>query len=166
FTIVLALAFGTATAQSCPCSYLTYVIRDAKGKVVKDPYGNFYTFEGKVDGKDFRTSIAGEFENDAPSLPPDLKAVASDVKGIAANQFCNFRGPATMKIVFNKKTTMELTFIFPRMNEQESTKFVVDSLPFKAGKYQIDLSKPTTAQKGNKYGGYYAGRLWKKKVGK
>src|SRR4051794_32332655 len=96
-TILLAAGCISASAQSCPGSYLTYVIRDAKGKVVKDPYGNFYTFEGKADGKDFRTSIAGEFENDAPGLPADLKAVASDVKGITANKFCNFREPATMK---------------------------------------------------------------------
>ena len=84
-----------------------------------------------------------------------MAALNGQVSGLTTSQFCNFPEPATLKVTLDKKT-MELTFKFPRMGEQESADFVVDSLPFKAGKYVMELAVPKDP------GEYYGAKGWKK----
>lgn len=149
---------AVTNAQSCPGSYATYIVRDAKGAVIKSPPGEGVSYTAVGDSpaaKKWRYSIDGEFVRVGITLPAALNRIAGDVKGISTSQFCNFPEPLTLKVTLGGKT-MQLTFKFPRMGEQESADFVIDSLPFKAGKYEITLAKPTGA------GLYYASTLWKK----
>ncbi|CAN5330095.1 hypothetical protein BH10ACI3_BH10ACI3_14880 [soil metagenome] len=156
FVLVICTVTGV-NAQSCRGSYLTYLVRDAKGKILANPNSHGVTFAGGTSdaSKKWRFSIKGEFVNAALKLPTAIAAIAGDVTGMTTSQFCNFPEPVTLKLTMNAKT-MELTFKFPKFGEQESLDFVVDSLPFKSGKYQITLAKP----KGT-YGAYFAATGWK-----
>jgi len=155
--LLILYAGSSVMAQSCRGSYATYIVRDAKGKVITNPASSSVTYTGgeSIASKKWRYSIQGEFVNAGIKLPAALAAIANNVSGITTSQFCNFPEPALLNVTLGGKT-MELTFKFPKMGEQDSADFVVDSLPFKPGKYAITLAKATG------YGMYYAPTGWKK----
>ena len=145
----------SVNAQSCRGSYVTYIIRDAAGKPL-DAASSRITFEGGESRASQKWKVSlKEFARQTTILPPAVAALNGQVSGLTTSQFCNFPEPASVKVTLDKKT-MELTFKFPRMGEQESADFVVDSMPFKAGKYVIELAVPKDS------GEYYGAKGWKK----
>lgn len=161
---VLLIAFivcfaAGAHPQSCRGSHVTYLIRDAKGKPM-DAASSSVAFEkgSSRASQRWKVSIKQWMNSRWATLPPKIARLNGNTSGLTTSEFCNFREPATLNVIIGGKT-MSLTFKFPPMSEQESADFIVDSLPFKAGKYEITLAKPA-----NGYDAYYAPTGWKKSM--
>ena len=158
FAIALTLMFvGAAEAQTCRGSYVTYIVRDAKGKPL-DAASSAVSFTGGTSqASKYWKVIRKEWTRIAPDqLPTSIAPLNGTISGLTTSQMCNFREPATLNVTVGGKT-MALTFNFPRMGEMQSAEFVVDSRRFKRGKYVIDLAIPV-----NGYAGYYAATGWKR----
>jgi hypothetical protein len=137
-----------ANAQICAGSNLRYVVRDELGKVI-DATG---VYEPKDDSKidelkDVQKVIKG--------------TTGSSVRVIRVNGMCNFREP--VKITLKRKgQNMNLVFRMPRFTEYESRSFLVDSLAFRPGAFEIDLSGPGQANPaGDWLGRFFPARGWK-----
>jgi len=145
----LLLLPNNAGAQICAGSSLRYVVRDEKGTVI-DPTGIYETeTPNKVDEL-----------KDAQKV---LKGSAGDsVRVIRTSGMCNFRLP--VKIVLKLKAQkMTLTFLMPPFTEYESRSFLVDSMPFEAGSFLIDLAaKGETNPAGDWLGSFFPAKSWKK----
>src|SRR4051794_40339580 len=155
FAFVLAVG---AHAQLCPGSHLNYYVRDAHGRLIDaDANGLIYEDAGsdpKLYGKwtvQSRLTYHAGFD-----LPSDLALFdKSTNKSLVARGNCGFRGPVDLKLTLSGQV-MELHFGIPAMGDgTTSADFSVDSLPFTAGKYTIDMTKPTSPARYGKYGGYF-----------
>ena len=152
-----------ADAQYCAGSHLTYFPRDAKGKLlaadspglsfetVKD--SGYSTFELTTD------ESVGWRIGKLP-VPASLQTFDRSHRVLMiGGDGCGFHGPKVLKITMNGKT-MELNFALPDMGRgSASARFVVDSIPFAAGKFSIDLTHAETV---GTYGGFFAATGWKK----
>ncbi len=147
--IMIGLGAQRARGQYCPASNLTYIVRDAKGKPIDVT----------------RTDLQYEKDSGAPRSAgrrwevhnPDLKAnPSSQSSGTAAtlmnktstlrlSEYCHFNTPVTLRLILKGKT-MNLTFLVPPVTDYKSrgepADFVVDSIPFHAGTFEITLSLP------------------------
>jgi hypothetical protein len=154
---LLAFSAPAAFSQSCPGSYVTYIVRDKRGKVMNaaDPK---ITFSGEeMNGRQrWRVAEKGFTRGRTFKLPAELEPLKEQVAGIYASEMCNFRAPLTLKVTMGGKT-MELKFNFPRMGSMDSAQFLVDSLPFKPGRYEITLNLIEARSPG-----YYPANGWKK----
>lgn len=149
----LFLLPGNASAQICAGSSLRYVVRDEKGKVI-DPTDIYETkTRSKVEElKDAQKAVKGVAGNDA--------------KVIRASGMCNFREPVQVMVKLNSKV-MNLTFLMPVLGEYDSRSFLVDSIPFQAGAFEINLAgEGETNPAGDWLGRFFAAKGWKKVVNK
>jgi hypothetical protein len=144
---------GNASAQICAGSSLRYVVRDEKGKVI-DPTGTFET----------KTRSAIDELKDAQKV---VKGVDGNVaKVIRASGMCNFREPVKVMVRLNGKV-MNLTFLMPVLGEYDSRSFLVDSIPFRAGAFEINLAEKGEANPaGGWLGGFFPAKGWKKVANK
>jgi hypothetical protein len=140
-----------ASAQICAGSSLRYVVRDGAGKVI-DP--------------------TGIYETETRSAVDELKEAQKLLKGIAGNSIsvvhargmCNFREPVQMVLKLKGKE-MTLIFLMPRFGEYDSRSFLVDSIPFRQGKFSIDLAGEGEANPaGDWLGTFFPAKGWKKVV--
>jgi hypothetical protein len=152
--LVLASAFvlfllpGDTSAQICPGSHLRYVVRDGKGRVI-DPTGVYQPEKrGQISElKDAEKVIKG-------AAQPSIRVV--DVFGM-----CNFREPVHVALKLKGKE-MNLIFLMPRFEEYESRNFMVDSIPYKAGTFEINLAEAGEVNPGGaRAGGFYPAKRWK-----
>ncbi|MBV9242008.1 MAG: hypothetical protein JO314_08365 [Acidobacteria bacterium] len=161
FVLILSLA---ADAQICPGSHLNYYVRDAHGKLF-DADSNGLIFE-EVGGDTKRygswaVATTNGYRTSGVEVPSDIALFGKLHESLVRGGMCGFRGPTDLKLTLNGQV-MELHFGLPDMGGgTSSANFSVDSIPFKAGKYTIDLTKPTTASKYSAYGGYFAASAWK-----
>ncbi len=155
--VLLFLATGlfllppNASAQICAGSSLRYVVRDEQGKVI-DPTGIYEAkSELKIDElKDAQKVVKGVEGNTA--------------RVVRARGMCNFREPVQMALKLNSKV-MNLTFLMPRLGEYDSRSFLVDSIPFRAGTFSIDLAAAgETNPAGDWLGSFFPAKGWKKVV--
>lgn len=144
----LFLLPGNATAQICAGSHLRYVVRDGKGKVI-DPTGVYQPEKRGEIGelKDAQKVIKG-------AAQPAIRVV--EVFGM-----CNFREPVHVALNLKGKE-MNLIFLMPKFGEYESRNFLVDSMPFKAGTFEINLAAAGEANPaGGRVGEFYSAKGWK-----
>jgi len=151
FTAGLCLLPAHATAQICAGSTLRYGVRDERGKVI-DPTGMYET----------KTRSEIDELKDAKKV---LKGIAGNsVRVISAHGMCNFREPVQMVLKLKGKV-MTLIFLMPRFGEYESRSFLVDSMPFGAGTFSIDLAgRGETNPAGEFLGSFFPAKGWKKVV--
>ena len=117
---------ANASAQICAGSSLRYLVRDEQGKVI-DPT-TLYEPGPRSDISELK---------DAQKI---VKGINGDsVRVIRARGMCNFREPVKFTLK-NKGKEMDLVFLMPRLGEYDSRSFLVDSLPFRSGTFEIDLS--------------------------
>ena len=140
---------ASASAQICAGSSLRYVVRDEAGKVI-DPTGIYQT--------DTRSAI-----NELKDAQKVLKGIAGNsVSVVHARGMCNFREPVQMVLKLKGKE-MTLSFLMPRFTEYESRSFLVDSIPFREGKFSIDLAGEGEANPaGDWLGRFFPAKGWKK----
>jgi hypothetical protein len=136
-----------ARAQICASSNLTYVVRDAKGVII-DPRGaNFrYALEGWEPTKQRLIRV---------EVPQQLSGLEKAV-GLQTWGQCSFQHPVTLKLTLEDKS-MNLIFRASPLGGYRSANYLVDSLPFQQGTFEIDLPMPPDAS-----GQFYAASGWKK----
>ncbi len=146
---LLCLAPLSVRAQICPGSSLRYVVRDEQGNVI-DPSG---VFEPK------RSADIDELK-DASKV---IKVTGTEkTRVIEWRAMCNFREAVKESLNVNGKV-MHVTFIMPRLSQYATRNFLVDSLPFRVGSYEIDLTgEGEENPAGNWLGRFYAAKGWKK----
>src|SRR5262245_60097448 len=142
FMVISAMfAFSLcAQAQTCPGSHLTYIVRDDKGAPIdaeKDVQFNVETGNPQskwwVSDKQFIKYVSG--------VPGDINKLNGTVKALMASTMCNFSKPVKLSLTW-KDQVMNLTFVVPELSRNDSMDFLVDSVPFKAGDYEIELVSP------------------------
>ena len=146
---LLCLAPLSVRAQICPGSSLRYVVRDEQGNVI-DPSG---VFEPK------RSADIDELK-DASKV---IKVAGTEkTRVIEWRGMCNFREPVNESLTLNGKV-MNVTFNTPRVSQYATRNFLVDSLPFREGSYEIDLtSEGEENPAGAWLGKFYPAKGWKK----
>jgi hypothetical protein len=143
WTVVFTVLFssGMAFGQSCPGSFITYVLRDHKGRAVEPATSDIKVGDaGGASSSQWRTSSNTFMRwtmNPAPEEITKLKGKISSF--LQTSAMCNFREPVSLRLVRNGKT-MEITFIVPRLGTMDSRSFLVDGAPFKPGKYSVTLT--------------------------
>jgi len=162
--VVLLLSIAVH-AQICPGSHLNYYVRDAKGRLFDaDENGLIYEQPNADPKLHSMWNVEGQngYRSSGIDVPSDIATFDRMHKSLVIGGMCGFRAPVDLKLTLNGKV-MELHFALPDMGGGTlSANFSVDSLPFTAGKYEIDMKKPTTPARYGGYGGYFAASLWKK----
>ena len=156
FFTMAALSIGATFihGQSCRGSHLTYIVRDGKGKML-DPAALAFTYAGGASRASQRWANAKDPVRNIVDLPAELSGGKTPIMGLTTSEFCNFREPLNLSVTMGGKV-MELTFNVPQMGSQQSADFLVDSLAFKPGKYEISLVRTQGV------GGYFAPAGWKR----
>jgi len=155
--LMVVSAAQAGQAQICPGSNLFYVVRDAKGGII-DAGRSEIKFEG--DGSQQTYSHWGAEALNADRLRS--KTVAPEItkldgKVTLKNQaMCIFKGDLKLRVTLAGKT-MNLVFHMPRLSDVDSKDFVVDSLPFRDGDYEMTLNVPPET-----WVNYYPASGWKK----
>ena len=161
---LIVLVPQAARAQFCPPSYLTYVVRDAKGAAIRTARSDL-RFDGgaaahpaawQVEKPGFRNSTG-------TATPADIETLLKDTESLSTSTFCHFEAPVSLRITLQGKV-MDLTFLMPKAadykHKGETADFVVDSLPFRAGKFQIQLALPADHELRSLT--YYEARGWRR----
>lgn len=143
--LAAAIVVSTPTvvrAQICPGSQLFYVVRDAKGVLI-DAGRSDFKYEGDGSPQTYRHWGVEAIDADhlrSKEVPAEI--VKLNGKVLLKNQaMCNFRNDVKLRVTLAGQT-MNLVFHPPKLSDVDSKDFVVDSLPFKAGDYEITLSVP------------------------
>lgn len=144
-----------AQAQQCPASSLTYVVRDASGKLFYEAFKSV-AFTGSAQGRAWWAwtplSESYSFFGFAPVMPAELQAAAKrDLQSatgantlMTSSSGCSFQTGATLNLTMAGKT-MRLVF-------NASLKccnvdfFLVDGLPFQEGRFEITLTRTDQEQ--------------------
>lgn len=167
FTLLcLLLAFGSFASfgQYCRGSSLFYIVRDAKGKIINP---------ARLDAPAFIEEDVMEISYAEAEKPREGYWLAGEVvKEARKDKFagldketgslfalyehsggaCSFSKPITYKLTLGKKT-MNLVFSFAPPRNDSPEIFLVDSLPFQQGTFEIQLPERT---------GNYEGENWRK----
>ena len=156
---LIGIASQRAQGQICPGSTLTYIVRDGKGLAIdaESKYlRNEVTTETgspssrwKATGKDFVRSSGMQ-------LPDSVSKLNGKIAGLETSEMCNFKLPVKLQLAMKGKT-MSLTFLVPKLGEYDSRDFLVDSLPFQQGTFEIELSASEDHSSR-----FYAATGWKK----
>jgi hypothetical protein len=160
-TVMASAGAANVGAQICPGSNLFYVVRDAKGAIL-DTGRSELKYEGDGTPQTY-THWASEAINADRLRSREVPAEISKLDGkvVLKNQaMCTFKDEVNLRVVLAGKT-MSLVFHMPKLSEVDSKDFVVDSLPFKPGAYEITLNVPP-----NTWLNYYPASGWKKSAAK
>jgi len=163
--LIIGMAPQVMQAQKCPGSSLGYIVRDAKGAPIESTHPDLQY--GRDSGSKFRqwkVYGAGFHKTQGLQVPAGVATLTNKTSTLGISEYCNFTSPITLQLTFKGKT-MNLTFIVPKAaeykSEYEPANFLVDSIPFKAGKFEITLLLPK-ARSNYETVYSYSARDWKK----
>ena len=154
---VVTIGPQTLRAQTCPGSNLFYLVRDAKGTVISADREDL-KYHGdaiKQPGSDWGAQAINAQQMRSKTVPAEVSRLNGKV-ALRYFMFCNFRNDVKLSITLGGQT-MNLLFHMPKLGDTVSTDFVVDSLPFKSGDFEITLNVPPDT-----WVNYYPAKLWKK----
>ena len=155
---VIAIAAQTSRAQICPGSNLYYLVRDAKGAIVSADRKDlkYQSEDAKQPGIDWGALAINDQEMRSKTVPAEISRLNGRV-ALRKMTFCNFQTDLKLSVTLGGET-MNLLFHTPRLDDTVSKDFVVESVPFKAGDYEITLDMPADV-----WVNYYPAKLWKKR---
>jgi hypothetical protein len=135
--IVIGLAPQIARAQTCPGSSLTYIVRDAKGVAID---------AGRADLRYqpfLRWGVTkGNIVSNRIAAPGAVVALNGRVNALGTGQSCSFKQQPTLNLTLDGKS-MNLIFHTSPLPGYHSTSYLVDSLPFQQGTFEIEIpNKP------------------------
>lgn len=155
--ILIAMAPQTARGQICPGSHLTYIVRDARGVAI-DAARKSLRYDPDNGSQNRKWQISRDFiRNDEMRVPDSVKTLNGKMAALETEGMCVFKKPVKLQVTLNGKT-MNLTFLMPKLDEYDSKDFLVDSLPFRQGTFEIDL----TIEKSSTRSRFYPASGWKK----
>ena len=155
---IVTIAAQTSRAQICPGSNLYYLVRDAKGAIISADRKNlkYQSDDAKSPGIDWGSLAINDQEMRSKTVPAEVSALNGKV-ALRKMTFCNFKTDLKLSVTLGGQT-MNLLFHTPRIAEETVSKdFVVESVPFKAGDYEITLEMPADV-----WVQYYPAKLWTK----
>jgi len=155
---IITIAASTSCAQICPGSNLYYLVRDAKGEIVNADRKDlkYQSDDAKSPGIEWGALAINDQEMRSKTVPAEVSALNGKV-ALRKMTFCNFKTDLKLSVTLGGQT-MNLLFHTPRFTEETVSKdFVVESVPFKAGDYEITLEMPADV-----WVNYYPAALWKK----
>ena len=154
---IVAIVPQSSRAQICPGSNLYYLVRDAKGTIINaDRKDLKYLGDAtKQPGIDWGAQAINNQQMRSKTVPPEISRLNGKV-ALRKMTFCNFPTDLKLSVTLGGQT-MNLLFHTPRLEETVSKDFVVESVPFKAGDYEITLDMPV-----DMWVNYYPAKLWKK----
>ena len=137
------LAFSVcAHAQICAGSHLTYIVRDEKGKAIDAAQTDLHFNTDTETGSPYSTWRVTDKEfirGSSMTVPAAVTRLNGTLTALETPAMCIFRKPVKLHLT-RKGQTMNLTFLMPELGQYQSRNFLVDSLPFKAGDYEIELA--------------------------
>ncbi len=156
--MLIGIAPHAAKGQICPGSKLTYIVRDTHGDAIDaasrdlrfDPDNGSPNRKWQVGARNFITS--GEMQ-----VPDSVKKLNGMMAMLETEAMCIFKQPVKLHLTLDGKT-MNLTFLMPKLGEYDSRDFLVDSLPFRQGTFEIKLAVETTS---NAMSRFYPADGWK-----
>jgi hypothetical protein len=156
--LLIVFAPQAAQGQICPGSHLTYIVRDARGVAI-DAAGKDVRYDPDNGSKSYMWLIThGDIiRSDRMQAPDSVKQLNGKMAGLETEGMCVFKQPVNLQLTFKGKT-MDLTFLMPKLDEYDSRDFLVDSLPFQQGKFEIRLP----VEKSDTRSHYYPASGWKK----
>ncbi len=136
---ILLIATG-AHGQICAGSHLTYIVRDTKGVAI-DASGKHLHYEGDSDSPYGRwySSDRDFIRSRTMQVPDEVNKLRGRIAALEVSGMCIFKQPVNLQLTFAGKT-MNLTFLMPRLGEYDSRDFLVDSLPFRQGAFEMELT--------------------------
>lgn len=153
--ILIVVLPQIARAQRCPPSNLSYLVRDAKGVPIDVTRTDFqYEKDSGSRYREWGVRKPGFDKDQGSQVPADIVNLMKKTSTLETFEGCVFKTPVTLRLTIKGKT-MNLTFVMPKVDDDYGghATYLVDSIPFHAGKFEIGLVPK---------GGYYAGRNWKR----
>ncbi|HYW70870.1 MAG TPA: hypothetical protein VE961_07545 [Pyrinomonadaceae bacterium] len=137
--IILNFTAPSARAQSCRPTMLYYLVRDEKGKPVP-PADKNISYQTKAKYTGWWDEGYEDVLNSA-EMPKDVTGLNGKILKLYTGDgaACFFQKPVTLQIELNGKK-MELIFKPLQDLKAKSADYVVDSLPFQEGTFEIDLT--------------------------
>ncbi len=156
--MLIGVAPQVAQGQICPGSHLTYIVRDARGAAIDaaskalryDPDNGSQNRKWLVSSRDF-------IRSDEMQVPDSVKKLSGKMTALGTEGMCVFKQPVKLRLTFRGKT-MNLTFLMPKLSEYDSWDFLVDSLPFRQGTFEIQLPVDGSDTRSR----FYSASGWKK----
>ena len=156
---LLAGASQVARGQICAGSKLNYVARDAKGAIIENAWPDNLHFEGEAGKRGDSKWISDKLKvyGNTEGLPPEIVKLTDRAWSLKTNAMCVFETDLKLRLTLNGKT-MSLLFHMPRLGQYDSKEFIVDSLKFHEGSYEILLNLPQDSRFVN----FFPAAAWKK----
>lgn len=156
--LLIVVAPQAVQAQICPGSHLTYIVRDAHGVAIDAASkGLHYDPDNGSPNRKWRSSSHEFIRSDEMQVPDSVKKVNGKMAVLETEGMCTFKQPVKLQLTLEGKT-MNLTFLMPKLDEYDSRDFLVDSLPFRQGTFEIELA----AEESGKRSRLYPASGWKK----
>jgi hypothetical protein len=154
---IITTAAPGARAQICPGSNLFYLVRDARGALISaDRKDLKYQGEAaKQPGIDWSAQAIDPQQLRSKTVPAEVTRLNGKV-ALRKMTFCNFQTDVKLSVTLGGQT-MNLLFHVPKLEETVSKDFVVESVPFKPGDYEVTLVMPADT-----WVNYYPASLWKR----
>jgi len=157
--VTLVLGSTLVRAQTCPGSHVNYIVRDEAGAVIENNWPDDLRFESdaakghsyKWSTEKFKTRRATQV------LPAEIANLDEKAWAVSTTGWCIFESDLDLRLT-RKGKTMHLLFHVPRLGQYESRDFIVDSMKFQEGDYEIVLSLPKDSRREN----FFAASAWKK----
>lgn len=157
-TMAIAVATHSAQAQICPGSHLTYIVRDARGKPINAASKDLrFDPDNGTQSRKWGISSSEFFEGYEKQVPDSLKKLNGKMAALTTEGMCTFKQPVKLQLIFKGKT-MNLVFLVPKLSEYDSRNFLVDSLPFREGTFEIELPVSESDTRSR----FYPASGWKK----
>src|SRR5260370_2347294 len=142
--MLIAVAPQIACAQTCPGSSLSYIVRDSKGATIQAAWPDDLRFEGEAVSSNGTHSRWNDGGISVPTsmttkAPADIVKLQGKVTTLNTGPMFTFSEPAKLRLTWGGKV-MSLLFVMPTLGKYASKHFIVDSLPFQEGRYEISLS--------------------------
>jgi len=155
--LIIAAGAQIARAQRCPDSYLRYIVHDERGQPIGAD-GSGLTVGPKEEG--WRVGAAnflGGFAKDMASrVPPPIAQLNGHVRTLEKSKNCGFINPIKLELeLYGKK--MKLVFR-PRPLSDNSIDYLIDSLPFQEGIFEILMAQKDRDQSAF----FYPASSWEK----
>lgn len=156
--MLIGLAPQAVHAQICPGSHLTYIVRDTHGVAIDAPSkGLRYDPDNGSPNRKWRIGTRDSIRSDRMQIPDSVKKLNGKIAMLETEGMCTFKQPVKLQLTLEGKT-MNLTFLMPKLDEYDSRDFLVDSLPFRQGTFEIELA----AEESGKRSRFYPASGWKK----
>jgi hypothetical protein len=156
--MLMVMAPQAVQGQICPGSKLTYIVRDTHGNAIDAASKDLqYDPDNGSANRKWRVSTRNFIPSDQMQVPDSVKKLNGTIAPLETEEMCVFKQPVKLHLTLEGKT-MNLTFLMPKLDEYDSRDFLVDSLPFRQGTFEIKLEVETTS---NTMSRFYPAGGWK-----